>query len=244
MEDLYKKSVNKIIVALDLDSAQKAIAMAETLSGTGVKFKIGMELFYSAGPTIIEKLKKHGDIFLDLKLHDIPNTMAQAAKTLVKFGVWMFNVHASAGEEALTKVAEAVRETAENEKRETPKVIGVTVLTSLKDLAHLGSTKPAEQTAFDLAKLCADSGLNGIVCAANDVPFIKSELDPSHADFLYVTPGIRLPENKDDDQKRVMTPKQALDNGASYLVIGRPITKAKDSRAALEKVLTSLDTLL
>lgn len=231
-----KKLYDRIIVALDFDSAQKAIAMAETLSETGVRFKIGMELFYSTGPSIIEQIKKHGDIFLDLKLHDIPNTMAASAKTLTKLGVWMFNVHASAGEEALKKVAETVRDTVQNEKLQAPKIIGVTVLTSLKNFSHLGTTKTAEQTAFDLATLCANSRLDGIVCAANDVPFIKSRLDPSHADFLYVTPGIRLPENKNDDQKRVMTPKQAFTNGASYLVIGRPITQAKDPRGVLEKI--------
>lgn len=228
---------NQIIVALDFDSAQKAINMATTLSNTGVKFKVGMELFYSEGPAIIEKLKKHGEIFLDLKLHDIPNTMASAAKTLTKRGVWMFNVHASAGLEALKKVVEAVQQTTTGENLPRPKIIGVTVLTSLKDFSHLGISDTVETSVLNLTRLSAQAGLDGIVCSAQDVPQIKKNLSQINPSFLYVTPGIRLPENNSDDQMRITTPKQALQNGATHLVIGRPITKAENPLKALQEIL-------
>lgn len=227
---------NKIILALDYANANNAIQMAQIFKDTQIKFKIGMELFYAEGPGIVEKIQKYGDVFLDLKLHDIPQTMAKTASVLTKIGVWMFNVHASAGKSALKKVSEEVQNTSVNTQGNKPLIIAVTVLTSLESLAHLGTTKTAKESAFDLAKLSYEQKLDGVVCSAQDVQQIKSISE----NFLCVTPGIRLESKSQDDQKRIMTPKQAIQNGSDYLVIGRPITQSKDPRKVLESIIDSI----
>lgn len=241
----------KIIIALDMPTAAEALAMAKILSGTGVKFKIGMELFYAEGRSIIEKIQKHGDVFLDLKLHDIPETMARTAAVLTQMGVWMFNVHASAGVEALQRVRDAVDETIRSPlppllrgapkaggsgARSAPLLIAVTVLTSFKDLQHLSTTKTIPDLAFDLAKITHAAKFDGVVCSPHEVALIK-KLDKK---FLCVTPGIRRPEDAADDQNRTATPTEALAAGSDYLVIGRPITKAKDPRQALGEMLSQI----
>lgn len=217
-----------LIIALDFDSRQKAIDMARILAPSGVRFKVGMELYYACGPTIVEDIKKHGEVFLDLKLHDIPNTMSQAALVLTKLGVWMFNVHASAGAEALRRVRDDVKNLCTKDNLPQPKITGVTVLTSLEDLSHLGVQKPADHTVLDLALLSASAGLDGIVCSARDLKFIHPVLSKTHPDFLYVTPGIRSPSAPADDQKRTATPQEGMDLGATHLVVGRPVTGAKN----------------
>lgn len=231
-----KSAAQKIIVALDFDNAAIATAMAKNLSGTGVKFKVGMELFYVAGPSILDKIRQHGEIFLDLKLHDIPETMAKAAMVLANTGVWMMNVHASAGRAALARVAETVASQAAKSGNPKPLLIAVTVLTSLADLSHMGVTSDAMTTALKLAKLTRDAGLDGVVCSPKEVSAIKT-LGPN---FLCVTPGIRSPGDNAGDQIRTATPKEALQNGSDYLVIGRPITKAADPKMALDGIVRSL----
>lgn len=232
-----KITAEQIIIALDFDSKEKAISMARLLSPMGTRFKIGMELFYACGPSIVEEIKKFGEVFVDLKLHDIPNTMSQAAQVLSKMGVWMFNLHASAGVEALRRVHDDVQNLCLKENLPQPKIIGVTVLTSLKNLSHLGVKKATEQSVLDLARLTADSGLDGIVCSARDLNSVLPDIRLSHPDFLYVTPGIRLPSASADDQKRTATPSEALEEGATHLVIGRPVTQSPSPEKALHEIL-------
>lgn len=227
-------TASRIIVALDVPTAHEALSLADKLAGTGVKFKVGMELFYAAGPGIVGEVAKRGDVFLDLKLHDIPETMAKAAAVLTDLGAWMFNVHAAAGPEALRRVRERVHAVAGGGTR--PLVIGVTVLTSLFDLKHMGTTASAADVAAGLAKLCADAGLDGVVCSAREASRIKGECPG----LSCVTPGIRRAEDPADDQTRTMTPKEALAAGSNWVVIGRPITKTKDPRRALEEIIGSI----
>lgn len=229
-------NAKKIIIALDFDNATTATAMAQTLSGTGVKFKVGMELFYAEGASVLNKIRKHGDIFLDLKLHDIPETMAKAASVLCGMGVWMFNVHASAGPVALKRVAETVASHSLKNNGQKPLLIAVTVLTSLSDLSHLGTMSDVQTTALTLAKLSHNAGLSGVVCSPREVSAIKM----LGQNFLCITPGIRSPQDIAADQVRTATPKEAFINGSDYLVIGRPITKAKDPQEALVKILETL----
>lgn len=229
-------TTKKIIVALDFPTASEAIALAEILKNTGVKFKVGMELFYSAGPVILEKIRTCGEIFLDLKLHDIPETMARTATVLVRHGVWMFNVHASAGDKALQLVAERVAETVLREALPKPLVIAVTVLTSLRDMRHLGSSLDVRSSVIHMGRMAYEAKLDGVVCSPHETIVIK-KIDPK---FICVTPGIRMPEDFSGDQVRTATPKDALANGSDYLVIGRPINRAEDPLKALDAVLSSL----
>jgi orotidine-5'-phosphate decarboxylase len=210
-----------IIVALDFPTQEQALAMADQLDPKLCRVKVGKELYTATGPAILEQLHKRGyDVFLDLKFHDIPNTCAKAVGVAADLGVWMVNVHASGGQKMM--------ETARNElekKTHKPLLIGVTVLTSMErsDLAGIGlDIEPMEQVER-LAKLTQLSGLDGVVCSAREVALIR---EICGKDFLTVTPGIR-PEGSDvGDQKRVMTPKQAVEAGVDYMVIGRPITQS------------------
>lgn len=226
----------KIIVALDYADKESAVSMADKLRDTGVAFKIGMELYYACGPEIIADLSAFGRIFLDLKLHDISETMAKTARVLCQKGVWMFNVHAAAGSEALKKVVAAVADETRRLDCVRPLVIAVTVLTSLNDLAHIGVTETVGKSVERLAMLACASGIDGVVCSAREAAHIKKMNGDS---FLCVTPGIRLPEDDAGDQKRTCTPKEAIYAGSDYLVIGRPITRAKDPVKALEAIASS-----
>jgi orotidine-5'-phosphate decarboxylase len=210
-----------IVVALDFPTQEQALAMADQLDPKLCRVKVGKELYTATGPAILEQLHKRGyDVFLDLKFHDIPNTCAKAVGVAADLGVWMVNVHASGGQ----KMMEAARNELEK-KTHKPLLIGVTVLTSMerRDLAGIGlDIDPMEQVER-LAKLTQTSGLDGVVCSAREVALIR---EICGKDFLTVTPGIR-PEGSDvGDQKRVMTPKQAVEAGVDYMVIGRPITQA------------------
>lgn len=217
----------KIILALDYSTPDQAIAMAKGFQNTQIKFKIGMELFYSAGHKIIEQVQKYGDVFLDLKLHDIPTTMAKTAKVLADLNVWMFNVHASAGQEALIQVKNAVEQSSSQTL-----VTAVTLLTSLKDFSHLGSKLDSQKSVLNLCSLVSQAGLNGVVCSSQEVKQIKQNF----SDFICVTPGIRRESDTLNDQSRSMTPKQAIAEGSDYLVVGRPITQAKDPVKAFEEI--------
>jgi orotidine-5'-phosphate decarboxylase len=210
-----------IVVALDFPTQEQALAMADQLDPKLCRVKVGKELYTATGPVILEQLHKRGyDVFLDLKFHDIPNTCAKAVGVAADLGVWMVNVHASGGQ----KMMEAARNELEK-KTYKPLLIGVTVLTSMgrSDLAGIGlDIDPMEQVER-LAKLTQLSGLDGVVCSAREVALIR---EICGKDFLTVTPGIR-PEGSDiGDQKRVMTPKQAVEAGVDYMVIGRPITQS------------------
>ena len=229
--------MNKIIVPLDLPSAAQALAMADKLRGAVGAFKVGKELFTAAGPDVVRSLVAKGDrVFLDLKYHDIPNTVAGAVRSASALGVWMLNVHASGGRPMM----EAARNAAEEggvASGARPLVIAVTVLTSLDaaTLASVGvSASPLDQVVM-LAKLSQDAGLDGVVASPRETAAIRQACG---TDFLIVTPGIRggAAASGPDDQQRTMAPGEAVRAGSSYLVVGRPITGATDPAAAAAKI--------
>ncbi len=218
----------KIIVALDYPGAVPALALAHRLSPELCRLKVGKELFTATGPSLLEQLMKRGfEIFLDLKFHDIPNTTAQACKAAASLGVWMVNVHALGGRKMLEAAQVAVSNCAK-----PPKLIAVTLLTSMnqEDINDLGIDATPEQMVLRLATMAKESGLDGVVCSAMETEILRKQLGSK---FCLVTPGIRPPAASLDDQSRVMTPEAALRAGSSYLVIGRPITKAADPLQAL-----------
>src|SRR4051794_3746575 len=218
----------KIIVALDFADAADALALARRLSPELCRLKVGKELFTAAGPTLVEELHGLGfTIFLDLKFHDIPNTVAQACKSAAALGVWMLNVHALGGRAMMMAARRAL-----GESLQRPRLIAVTVLTSMasSDLVEVGIDAAPSEAALRLAKLAAECGLDGVVCSAQEAQTLRRECGGK---FLLVTPGIRLEDNAADDQKRIATPRFALANGASYLVVGRPITRAADPLVVL-----------
>lgn len=229
----------RVIVALDFDDADKAIALVEQLDPAACKLKVGKEMFTLFGPEFVKSLISRGfDIFLDLKFHDIPNTVAKACKAAAEMGVWMVNVHASGGKEMMMAAKKAIAESSHPQT----KLIAVTVLTSM-DQAQLNDVvpdiTPAEQVK-KLAQLTAESGLDGVVCSAKEAVMLRETHD---RDFLLVTPGIRPAGADVGDQKRVMTPVDAIEAGVSYLVMGRPITQADQPLAVLTAVNTSIDAL-
>jgi orotidine-5'-phosphate decarboxylase len=218
----------KIIIALDYPAAATALALAERLQPELCRLKVGKELFTAAGPGLIEQLQQRGfEIFLDLKFHDIPNTTAQACKAAASLGVWMVNVHALGGRKMLEAAHEAIAHSTQ-----PPKLIAVTLLTSMaqEDLADIGIDATPAEMVLRLAKLAQDSGLDGVVCSAQEAALLRKQCGN---EFCLVTPGIRPLQASRDDQSRVMTPLAALQAGSSYLVIGRPITKAADPLQAL-----------
>jgi len=218
----------KIIVALDYSAAGPALALAGSLEPNLCRLKVGKELFTAAGPALVEKLLKMGyGIFLDLKYHDIPNTAAQACKVAASLGVWMVNVHALGGRKMLAAARNAV-----DSGVHRPKLVAVTILTSMaqEDLADIGITATPAEMVLRLATLARDSGLDGVVCSALEAGMLRNKFG---GEFCLVTPGIRHSSGNTEDQSRVMTPKAALQAGSSYLVIGRPITQAKDPLQAL-----------
>ena len=218
----------KIIIALDYPSATPALALADKLQPSLCRLKVGKELFTATGPALLEQLMNRGfEIFLDLKFHDIPNTTAQACKAAAGFGVWMVNVHALGGR----KMLEAAREAIASSARQ-PKLIAVTLLTSMAqdDLAGIGINATPAEMVLRLATLARECGLDGVVCSAQEAALLRKQCG---TDFCLVTPGIRPVQASLDDQLRVMTPQAALRAGASYLVIGRPITQAVDPLQAL-----------
>ena len=219
----------KIIVALDYSDAQPALELVARLEPTLCRLKVGMELFNTARSRLIEQLMQRGfEVFLDLKFHDIPNTTAQACKAAAELGVWMVNVHALGGR----KMMEAARE-ATSLYNQSPKLIAVTLLTSMaqEDLTDLGIAVTPADMVLRLARLARDSGLDGVVCSAWEAALLRQHCG---SEFSLVTPGIRSADAVADDQSRIMTPAAALNQGADYLVIGRPITRAVDPLQALQ----------
>lgn len=232
---------DRIIVALDVESAAKAREVMDELRGEVSAFKIGLQLFTAAGAAFVREAAGSGArIFLDLKFHDIPNTVARAAVEAARLGIWMFNVHALGGHEMMQRSADAVRGVCEREGLARPKVIAVTVLTSsnAETLREVGVETPVENEVSRLAKLAADSGLDGVVASPNEAGLIRATI--ASKDFTIVTPGIRPFNGTNDDQERVMTPAEAIAAGSDYLVIGRPIVQAKDRAGAVNEILANL----
>jgi orotidine-5'-phosphate decarboxylase len=231
---------NPIIAALDVPSAEQALALAEQIAPAVGAFKIGKELFVAAGPDIVRRVRATGaPVFLDLKFHDIPNTVAKAVASAVRLDVQMLTLHASGGSEMMRAAEKAAQDTAKTLGRPVPLVLGVTVLTSSnrETLAEIGCDVDPEQQVLRLARLAAASGLRGLVCSPLEIVALRKILP---AEIQLVTPGIRTGSEKADDQKRTLTPREAMEAGASWLVIGRPIYAAENPRAAAEKILESL----
>lgn len=225
----------RVIVPLDFPDAESALALAARLDPALCRVKVGKELYVAAGPSVVRALHDRGfEVFLDLKFHDIPNTVAGACRAAARLGVWMMNVHASGGEAMMRAAREAVAGAAR-----PPLLIGVTILTSLAegDLARVGLHGTVLDNVERLAALARGCGLDGVVCSAMEAPRLRA----AHgAGFRLVTPGIRLAGAAADDQSRVVTPAEALRLGADYLVIGRPIAQAPDPVAVLQSIRTSL----
>jgi orotidine-5'-phosphate decarboxylase len=230
----------RIIVALDFADPAHALALVERLDRSACALKVGKELFVTAGPEPVRGLIERGfRVFLDLKFHDIPNTVAQACAAATRLGAWMISIHASGGRAMMLAAREAVTQTAAERGVPRPLLVAVTVLTSLNtdDLAEIGIADSTENEVLRLAKLAASSGLDGVVCSAAEAAALRRSMGPG---FKLVTPGIRPRGAGADDQARVVTPEDAIANGADYLVIGRPITAAADPLAALRDINTSI----
>lgn len=225
----------KVIVALDKPNATEALALAATLDADYCRVKVGKELFTSAGPSVVEALQKQNfEVFLDLKFHDIPNTVAGAVKVATELGVWMVDVHASGGERMMA----AARNAIDSVSGKSPLLVAITVLTSMdeSELQSTGVTHPIDAQVQLLAKLASQAGCDGVVCSAQEAALLGNQL-PS---LLKVTPGIRLAGDDASDQRRVMTPLKAVANGADYLVIGRSVTGAADPVATLKNITADL----
>jgi len=228
-------STSPVIVALDFPNEAKALALVDRLDASLCRLKVGKELFTRLGPAFVEKLVGRGfDVFLDLKFHDIPNTVAAACDAAADLGVWMMNLHASGGR----KMMQTARERLEG-KTHQPKLIAVTILTSLgeEDIHEIGFSGTPGENVLRLAALAESSGLDGVVCSPLEAAAIREQ---AAEDFLLVTPGVRPATASLDDQKRVMTPADAMAAGSSYLVIGRPVTAADDPLQALKDINASL----
>jgi orotidine-5'-phosphate decarboxylase len=227
-----------VIVALDVGDEAAALALAARLDPKLCRVKVGKELFVAAGPSVVLALQERGyEVFLDLKFHDIPNTVAGACRSAARLGVWMLNVHASGGEAMMRAAREALASV-----QRPPLLVGVTILTSLgdADLAKIGFHGGAEENVTRLARLARASGLDGVVCSAREAPALRKA---TGADFTLVTPGIRLPGAGVPVQSRTVAPVEAVNLGADYLVVGRPITQAADPAAALESIRNSLESV-
>lgn len=226
-----------IIVALDFPDARSALVLVDQLPPGCCRLKVGKELFTREGPSFVQALQARGfEVFLDLKFHDIPNTVASAVAAAADLGVWMVNVHASGGRRMMTAARERLLQSGH-----ATLLTAVTVLTSMEraDLAEVGIDREPLAHVRPLARLTADCGLDGVVCSAQEAPTLRGEL-PSG--FLLVTPGIRPADAPADDQRRTMTPAEAMRAGVSHLVIGRPVTKAADPVRALQGFISAIQS--
>ena len=233
-----KVSKSRIIVALDFGEAGRAEALAGRLDPARCRLKVGKELFTREGPSLVRSLARRGfDVFLDLKFHDIPNTVGAACEAAASIGAWMLNVHASGGSRMLKSARDAV-----DRAGRRPLLVGVTVLTSLtiEDLAETGvAYRSVAEQVLHLARLCRACGLDGVVCSAQEAAMLRAEFGP---DFLLVTPGIRPRGAASGDQQRVSGPAEAIAAGSDYLVIGRPITQAPDPLQALAEIEAEIES--
>lgn len=230
----------RIIIALDVGHKEDAFRLVKQLEQAEI-FKIGLRLFVAEGPLLFSKMKSlRKKIFLDLKLHDIPNTVAEAVKAGVRHGVHMMTLHASGGREMLARAVQAAANEAEKEKTAKPLLLAVTILTSLKDteLKEIGMTENVEAQVLRLAELARKEGMDGIICSPREIEIIRREIGE---DFIIIVPGIRPAWAAAHDQKRIMTPSQAIQKGANYMVIGRPILEASSPQKAFSKILEELN---
>ncbi len=234
---------DRIVLALDVDTAEEALLLVKKLNKHVGVFKIGMQLYNGIGPDIINRVHDlGGKVFLDLKLHDIPNTVASAARVLTRLNTFMFNIHAAGGREMMKQAVQASQEQADSLGVKRPLLLAVTVLTSIsqkeltEDMFINGLT--VEELVVKWALMAQESGLGGVVCSPQEIRPIRSSCGP---DFKIVTPGIRPLWSAANDQKRITTPRQALDQGADFLVIGRPIVKADDPVAAANRIIEELE---
>lgn len=228
---------DRVIVALDVPTLAEARALVDKLSPVVRTFKVGKELFTAEGPSVVKSVVSGGSqVFLDLKFHDIPNTVASACVTASRLGAFMINVHASGGKKMMSEAAAAVKKQPEGAR---PYLIGVTVLTSMssEDLAETGVSVALDEQVARLARLAKESGLDGVVASGREIAIIRKAVP---GDFLIVTPGVRPAWAAQGDQKRVVTPREAIEQGADFIVVGRPITQHPDPRAAAEKVLEEI----
>lgn len=235
---MAQKTSPRIVVALDYDNLAQFEALVTQLDPAYCRLKIGKELYTAFGPRVVEFAQSRGfDVFLDLKFHDIPVTVAKAVKAAAGLGVWMVNVHASGGARMLEAASEALANS-----RYQPHLIGVTVLTSMteEEMQAMGISRSLPQQVSYLADLVKQSGLHGVVCSAQEAEALKSKYGPS---FLLVTPGIRPKGSAADDQRRIVTPEDAVRGGSDFLVIGRPITQASDPQAACQAIAASIQSL-
>jgi orotidine-5'-phosphate decarboxylase len=228
----------RLIIALDVETTAEARGIVGELKEHVGAFKIGLQLFTAGGPSFVSEIVRAGiKVFLDVKFHDIPNTVAKASVEVARLGVWMFNIHALGGREMMRRAAGDVSDICEKEGLERPKIMGVTILTSADrgTLGEVGLAGEIDSQVLNLAKLAAECGLDGVVASPREVKTIRENIDDPG--FLIVTPGIRPDFATNDDQKRVMPPGEAVSAGSDYLVIGRPVLRAGDRPGAVRKVL-------
>lgn len=233
---------NPIVVALDVDTVEQAMSLVERLRGSVGMFKVGKQLFTAAGPDVVYRIIGMGEkVFLDLKFHDIPNTVAKAGVEAARLGVSIFNLHAMGGSKMMRATVEAVNETAEREGIQRPLILGVTVLTShtQESLNEVGIERRLEDEVVALARLCNTSGIDGVVASPQEIIPIREAV--RDRDFVVLTPGVRPAGTALNDQSRVMTPAEAICAGADFLVVGRPITASDDPVMAAQKILEEIE---
>ncbi len=235
------KKKTELIVALDVPELKDAEAVVKKLSPAVKYFKIGMQLFTACGPSVVEMVHRHKrEVFLDLKFHDIPNTVAQAAVSSLRLGVFMFNVHAIGGSVMLSTLMQAVHDESKALKKKRPVVLGVSVLTSMdrQQLNRVGVIRSVKNEVIHLAKLCKEAGLDGVVCSGKEIKLLRRVIGE---DFVLVVPGVRPKAAGSDDQKRVVTPADAARWGADYIVVGRPIVAQADPLQSAKDILAEIE---
>ena len=233
---------NPLVVALDVPRAEEALRFVDQLRGLAGMFKVGKQLFTAAGPEIVRRIRGLGEeVFLDLKFHDIPNTVASAGIEAARLGVRIFNVHALGGRDMMLRTADAVREASEREGLTRPMILGVTVLTShtQASLDEIGIGRTIEEEVASLARLCAVSGMDGVVASPLEIRAVRQAVD--RPDFVVLVPGVRPAGSSANDQSRVMTPREAIDAGASFIVVGRPIIADKDPVGAARRIMEEIE---
>lgn len=231
----------KLIVALDRPTAEEALTIVKELKNNVSLFKVGLQLFTNEGPPVVRTILDHGvNVFLDLKLHDIPNTAAKAAIAAVRYGVFMLNLHCLGGRKMLSQVSKEVSEFCTIHSLNKPALIGVTILTSLNedDIREIGISREMTEEVKNLSSIARESGFDGVVASPHEIQAIKNHCGK---DFLVVTPGIRPLWSRKNDQERVTTPAEAIKSGANYIVIGRPITGSSDKVEAAEKIIEEME---
>ncbi|MFH1458974.1 MAG: orotidine-5'-phosphate decarboxylase [Candidatus Omnitrophota bacterium] len=238
---MKEKKNTQLIVALDTNSGETAEDIVKDLKGMVKYFKVGSQLFTACGPKVVDMIHKHkARVFLDLKFHDIPHTVAQAARNALRLGVFMFNVHAMGGAAMLEELIATINKEIESADLEKPLILGVTVLTSMdrSQLNSVGVMRSVKNEVIHLARICQRSGLDGVVCSGKEIKLLRRVMGN---EFILVVPGIRPSTSPVNDQKRIVMPQQAANWGADYIVVGRPITAAGSPQDAAEKILKELE---